>query len=173
MRLNFPVLDLPTAEETLAFRAVETILRNDPALKAVTKLFIAWRGDVEDIWKPSVSTCPYLRISPFDGQSRRETEQQHRMPLRIEVMAAVIGSNVDNMTNYWACIRRALFPQNSVAQLNVVLATIAAAQAKGAMISRAIITDQGYGVVANAKNDGDRITWSSGTLELVMLVSTP
>jgi hypothetical protein len=41
------------------------------------------------------------------------------------------------------------------------------------MISRAIITDQGYGVVANAKNDGDRITWSSGTLELVMLVSTP
>ena len=173
MRLNFPVLDLPAAEETLAFRAVETILRDDPALKAVTKLFLSWKGEVEDIWKPSVSTCPFLRITPIAGPSRRETEMEHRMPLDIEIMAAVLGSNSDNITNYWACIRRALFPQNSVAQLNAVLATIAAAQAKGAMISRAIITDQGYGVVANAKNDGDRITWSSGTLELVMLVSTP
>jgi hypothetical protein len=173
MRLNFPVLDLQPAEETLAFRAVETILRNDPNLKAVTKLFIAWKGDVEDIWRPSVTTCPYLRITPFAEASRRETEIQHRMPIQVEIMAAILGSNADNIMNYWACIRRALFPQNNVAQLNSVLATIAAAQARGAMISRAIITSQGYGVVANQKNDGDRITWAQGTLELVMLVSTP
>jgi hypothetical protein len=173
VRLNFPVLDLPAAEETLAFRAVDTILRNDPALKAATKLHLSWKGDVEDIWNPSVSTCPFLRITPIAGPSRRETETEHRMPLDIEIMAAVLGSNSDNITNYWACIRRALFPQNSVSQLNAVLAVIAKAQSTGAMISRAIITSQGYGVVANPKNDGDRITWAKGMIQLVMLVSTP
>jgi len=173
VRLNFPVLDLPAAEETLAFRAVETILRNDPALKAATKLFLSWKGDVEDIWKPSVSTCPFLRITPVAGRSRRETEMEHLMPLDIDIMAAVLGSNSDNITNYWACIRRALFPQNSVNQLAAVLAVIAKAQSSGAMISRAWITSQGYGVVANPKNDGDRITWAQGTIQLNLLVRTP
>jgi hypothetical protein len=173
MKLNFPKLDLQTAEEVLAFRAVDQIIRNDPALKAVTRQYISWQGDVEDIWKPSVSTCPYLRITPLGGSSQWETEQQHKMPLRIQFTAAVVGSNADNLLNYWACVRRALFPQNSVSQLNAVLATIAAASARGAMISRGIIRDQNFGVLVGTKNDGDRINWTQASLEVVLLVNTP
>jgi hypothetical protein len=173
VRLNFPVLDLQTVEEELAFGAVESILANDPTLKAVTKLFLSWKGDVEDIWKPSVATCPYLRITPMGGSAAWETEQQHKMPLKIEITAAVIGSNRKNLLNYWGAVRRALFPQNSVNQLNSVLAIIAAASAKGAMISRGIISDQNFGVVVHTKNDGDRICWTQATLTVVMLVATP
>lgn len=174
--LNFPVLPLPDGEETIAFRAVESILRNDVTLSGVTQLFLAWRGEVEDTWNPSLTTCPFLRISPAGMPSRRESETQHRMPMRITFEAAVVGSNVTAMTNYWAAIRRALFPQNNP---TATAANRAIMQAAG--VSNGILMSPAYGVIKVGSDGsliagntgGQAITLAVGTLELVMLIMTP
>ena len=169
MKLNYPHLDLPDSEESVAFDAIEQILTTDPALSSVTQLFVAWRGDVEDLWEPTVSTCPFLRISPGGMASGWEQEGAHKMPMSIAIEAAVVGSDRRQIMNYWGAIRRALWPQGDAVRrdANRIIT-------QGANICRPILTAPSYGCIeiGEAKG-GSRITLASGTLELVLLINTP
>lgn len=167
MKLSYPVLDLPRAEETVAFRAVETVLANDPVLKAATKTFLAWRGDVEDLWEPSNVTCPFLRISPGGAGSAWATERQHRCPVIVTIEAAVLGSNSDQICNYWGAIRRALFPQTTLMGTTIANQLVAAGISKGTLQQPAFGTIE----VGEAKG-GQRITLATGQLELLLLITT-
>lgn len=167
MRLNYPRLSLPDSEETIAFRAVEAALKDDPTLNAVTRLFLAWRGDIEDLWEPTVTTCPFLRISPGGAGSAWATERQHLSPIAITIEAAVVGSDSDQITNYWGAIRRALFPQTTVLGLALEAKLTAAGIAKGTL------TEPAFGVVSVGETSGGpRITLATGRLECKLLITT-
>jgi hypothetical protein len=169
MKLNYPKLSLPEAEETVAYAAVVKVLEHDPVLRSTTKLFLAWKGDVEDLWEPSVATCPFLRVSPGGAPSNWESEGQHKMPISLTVEAAIVGSDVRQMMNYWACIRRALWPQGDTAARDRIHAIFQAAR-----INRPIISSPAYGVIEIGEaRGGPRITLATGSIKLNLLINTP
>ena len=103
MQLNYPRLALPDAPETVAFRAIDAILRTDPTITSLCQvpgaaggssggggLYLSWTGQIEDVWEPSATTCPFLRISPGGLGSSWETEGQHRMPMAIAIEAGAV-----------------------------------------------------------------------------------
>jgi hypothetical protein len=107
-------LDLPDAPETLVFRAVERVLRDDAGL-AIVRTWATWRGeDIDLIDFPSSTQCPFLRISPLPTASERDTEITHKMPITIKLFLAVVGTNVDNIINLCGAVRVAIFPQNNI-----------------------------------------------------------
>lgn len=165
MSLSYPHLKLPTAPETLAFRAMVTILQSDPLLKATVRAWRVWDGSSEDILDPTFATCPYLMIRPLPSQSQWETEGQHKMPLVTRIDTAVAGSNVDQLLNFWNAVRSALWPKDP-ARFATVRSIVLAAN-----ISRPIMTMCGYGAVLEEK--GLRMLLANGKLQLNLLISTP
>jgi hypothetical protein len=163
--LAYPKIALPDVEETIAFRTVDTILRGDPTLQRVTKCFNSFRGDSTDVMGPTPATCPYLQIAPQAIASRWEAESMHNMPLGVTISAAVNGSNVDQIMNYWGFVRRALWPSDPE---RVVSIETLAAQAG---TTRPAMTMQGYG--SKLLPDGGRILVAVGTLNLLLLINTP
>lgn len=153
----------------IAFRAVDSILRHDPVLSSITEQMLSWRGEVEDVLDPTASTCPWLRISPSADVSWWETEGQHRMPMSITLEAAVMGSDITQMLNYWAAIRRALWPQGDATARDAIRTAMQAAR-----ISRPILTQPSYTVMKLTDSDsGARITLAQGQLRLILLIDTP
>lgn len=163
--LNYPKLALPDAEETLAFRAAERILRTDPTLSRVVRSWNAWDGSPGDVLEPTFSTCPYLRLAPMPTGSAWQTEGQHRMPVLVGIQVAVAGSNADQLVNLWAAVRRALWPSDPAR-----MATVRQI-ADAAKVVRPVMTLCGYGV--RAEERGHRLMMAEGTLELLLHVNTP
>src|SRR5580765_6845557 len=103
-------LNLPDCEETLAFRALETVLKNDGLFSRTINKFSAWRGEDLDAMELSFSMCPYLAIGPAAQESDWVTESQHSMPMYVRFLIAVKGTKYDNLANFWGIIRSAIFP---------------------------------------------------------------
>lgn len=103
-------LDLPDCEETLAFRALEQVLKNDGLFSRTVNKFSAWRGEDLDAMELSYSMCPYVAIGPAAQESDWLTEGQHSMPLYVRFLVAVRGTKYDNLANFWGMIRRAIYP---------------------------------------------------------------
>ncbi len=165
MPLNFPKLDLPDSEETIAFRAVERILRNDPTLKRTLRHFHAWRGEQDDVLFPSPATCPELTIAPRPQASAWEAEGLHKMPFTIGFTLSVNGTNVDQLMNLWGAVRRALWPRDPV-QMAAVRQIVVDAH-----ITRPTLTLSGFGV--QLQDRGARVLIAQGQLNVLLLVSTP
>ena len=102
MSQSNPQLPLPAAPETQAFRAFETVLKDDPTLSPIVRTWVTWTGSNDDLLEPTFSNCPYIRLSPFPAGSDWVTEGQHSSPLVIRIQAAVSGSRADNLLNFWA-----------------------------------------------------------------------
>ena len=170
--LSYPRLPLPDTAEVLAFDAVERILATDPVLAGVTETFLAWTGNLEDLWEPEINTCPFLRISPGGSPSGWETEGQHRMPMTVTIEAAVVGSDRRQIQRYWGAIRTALFPPRVIG--DTTRSDFIRTLTQQAGISRPILTAPAYGVIEIGElKGGPRITLATGTLELILLISTP
>lgn len=163
--LNYPRLDLTDAQETLAFRAIDRILRQDPAVKPTFgRSIYSWLGDALDEAEPSLDMCPWLRLTPAPGTAEWENAGQHRMPMTVGIEIAVAGTRVDNLMNAYATIRAALFPQ-APAQLAIVQGIIQAAQ-----ITKGTLTKAAYGTRRDDK--GNKLLYAMGSLELLLLVNT-
>jgi hypothetical protein len=163
--LNFPKIGLPDVEETIAFRTVDRILRQDPTLQRVTRAYCSFRGDATDTTSPTPASCPYLQIAPRPTASRWEAESMHNMPFNIAIAAAVNGSDVDQLMNYWGFIRRALWPKDPARLLAIQT------QTAEARITRPTLIMQGYG--SQLQSDGGRILVAQGTLNILLLIDTP
>jgi hypothetical protein len=163
--LNYPKLSLPDVEETIAFRAVQRILVNDPVLKRVIRTWNTWDGDATDLSQPTPSTCPYLAIAPRPDGSQWEAEGMHSMPFTVGFTVAANGSNVDQITNLWGHVRRALWPRDA-ARMAVVRGLVV-----NANITHPTMTLAGYGVQVQDK--GARVIVAQGHLRVLLLISTP
>ncbi len=163
--LNYPKLALPDCAEVLAFRAVETVLSTDPTLSRVTRYFNAWTGDAADVLPPTFALCPYLQIAPAPLASDWEAEGLHKVPMAISLLCVVAGSNRDQLMNYWAAIRRALWPQDPdrFAAVRQVV--------QDARITRPVLQAQAYGVKVDEA--GARMLVAEGSLRLILHVDTP
>ena|SRR5208337_307925 len=164
MGLSYPQLKLPDSAEKIAFRAVDQMLRSDPLLSTTVKAWRSWRGEDVDILDPTFATCPYIRLSPVPESSSRQTEQQHRMPLDVRIQAAVAGSDFNQLSNFWAAIRTALYPTNAARRTTILN------MANTALIARSQMTMNGYGVKVD--DTGLRMMIAQGTLQLILLVQT-
>jgi len=165
--LAYPKLELPDCHEVIAFRAIETVLKTDPTLKRVTKHFNAWTGDPSDVIGPTFALCPYLQISPAPMPSNWESEGQHSMPMAIGLLCVVAGSNRDQLMNYWATIRHALWPPDTQSERFATVRKLV----QDARITRPVLQANAYGV--KAEESGVRLLAAEGTLKLTLLVNTP
>jgi hypothetical protein len=163
--LNYPKLALPDVEETIAFRAVDSILRGDPTLQRVVRQFNSFNGESADTFGPTPATCPYLQLSPRPSASKWEAEGMHNMPFSVVIAAAVNGSDVDQLMNFWGHIRRALWPADPAR--NLAIQTLVAK----ARITRPTMTMQGYG--SQLQKDGGRLLVAQGSLNVLLLIDTP
>ena len=116
-----PDLQIPLSVESASFRAIESVLKNDPTLGPLLRHFSAWRDEDADLMEPEWGLCPYLRISPSPIESDWVTEGQHTGGFALNVQLAVQGTRIDNLMNFWAVVRNAIWPQditasNAVAQ---------------------------------------------------------
>jgi len=167
-KLSYPELPLPDAEETIAFRAVAAVLRDDSTLQACNVTFRAWEGNVGDLDEPAVANCPYMRLTPAAGNSGWINEGQHELSLDVTIEAAVVGSDVDQLLNLWAAIRRALWPGRTIEARDA-----RRQQMRTARILRPTLTRPAFQVVVDDKDAGVRIATAAGTLKLILHVDTP
>jgi hypothetical protein len=164
--LTFPKLDLAPGPETIAFRCVESILRDDPVLKRVISKngWYSWLGDAQDDSDATLSSCPWIRLTPQAGDSDWESENQHRSPLLVGIELAVAGTNADQLMNLWHAVRRALFP------LDVAALQAIRDRADAAKITKSRISRPAFGI---RKDDaGNKFGIAGGVLELLLLVDT-
>jgi hypothetical protein len=164
--LSFHKLQLPDAEETIAFRAVDKILKHDIVLKHVLKTYNSFTGSTIDLLTPTPAMCPYVQISPKPMQARWESEGEHRAPLTILILCAVEGSNADNLMNLFGCVRRALWPMDPAKK-----AEVDAIKNATPVIMKATLSLAGFGVIPLAK--GSSVIGAAGHLELLLHVPTP
>ncbi len=160
-------LNLPDAPETLVYRAVERVLRNDPVIQAATRTFVAWNGEDADLLEPTYAMCPYLRINPFPTESNWVTEGQHDMPVTVRFQIMVKGTKFDNLANYWHAIRRAFFPID-VEEANAVRAVLRGIDES--LVTRPSITMNSYAI--GAEIDGLRMSLGEGAIKFDLLVRT-
>lgn len=160
-----PNLQIPTCQETKAYRALCQVFRNDPILLSVTTMFVSWSDRDEDLWEPSWNFCPWLKINPAPTESDWITESQHTMPVTVQMQVATQGTNVDNLMNYWALIRAAIFPQTDVASAEAVRNLLMSAG-----VNKPTINLNGFGY--NVDDAGNRILIANGTIRLGLFVGT-
>jgi hypothetical protein len=160
-------LNLPDAPETLVYRAVERVLKNDKVIQAITHTFVAWNGEALDLDEPTYSKCPYLRINPFPTESNWVTESQHDMPVQVRIQIMVRGTKFDNLANYWHAIRRAFFPLD-VAEAEAVRAVLRGVDQS--LVTKPSINMNAYSI--GAEVDGLRMSLGEGAIKFGLLVRT-
>jgi len=107
-----PKLDLPTAERTSVFRAMETIVRQNAIFGRIIKpdRFRTWEGHPRDIKPFSYQEAPCLRWTPQNGPENFQTPNQMHGDLYISCEVLVAGSCSDDMTNFWRMLETCFYP---------------------------------------------------------------
>jgi hypothetical protein len=140
-------------------------LRGDPTLQRVVRTYNSFTGESGDSLGPSPATCPYLQIAPKPTASKWEAEGMHNMPFTVVIAAAVNGTDVDQLMNFWGHVRRALWPADPTR--NLAIQTLVAK----ARITRPTMTMQGFG--AQPQRDGGHLLVAMGSLNVLLLIDTP
>jgi hypothetical protein len=159
-------IKLPDSEETIAYRSIDSILRNDTLLKRVIKTYVTWDGSKLDGQEPTASMCPYLMIVPSSRPSGWQTEGQHAEPMQVGIYAAIVGSDANQIMNLWGAIRLALFPRDLAAQDAIRV------KVTDAGITQGEITMPAYTVKVDTNGESGTIMAATGTLELYLLINT-
>jgi hypothetical protein len=162
--LAAPKLKLPNSPEQVAFRFVEQILRSDPLLSTTMRTLRAWRGEADDFRGPTFAVCPFVMITPWPEPSTRKTEIQHQMNLDIRIEVAVGGTDFDQLFNFWAVVRSAIFPIVEPRRTTVLN------MSNAANITRSQIILNAYGW--KPESESLRLIGAQGTLQLVLLIQT-
>ena len=112
-KLSFPRLGLPPFTPVRMFRALDQVLRTDPAFSTACNTFLSWTGTTEDAIEPTFGLCPYCRISPIGSPWEMVTEAQHSSPVFVDVVMAIQGLDFDQLGNFWGLLHYAIYPQNN------------------------------------------------------------
>lgn len=159
-------LGLPAAPETIAYRAVERILKSDPTLNRAVRCWTSWKGDPGDGIAPTPAACPHVALSPMPGPTGWETEEQHNASLYFRIEPAVAGTNADELLNLWHAIRQALFPPDVDSERFAWVRR----QALDARIVKPTLILSGYGAATDP--DGGRMLFGRGVLKVLLHVQT-
>lgn len=165
-KLTYPQLDLPVAQEVVAFREIIKVLKSDTVFGPVVNTWVVWDGSVNDTTEPQYSFCPFCQVSPFPTESSWITEGQHSMPIVLRVLLGVAGTNFDAIGNFWAAMRAAIFPQNNPTRRAFVESRLVGV----ARITRPTIQVSAYGQQTEEK--GAKFMIADGTIRFGLLIGT-
>jgi hypothetical protein len=112
--------DLPDGPRTLAFQAVEDILREDPVLMGYVKTWSTWRGDGNDTMDVVSTMCPYLQLTPVPLPNRPLGESRREAVLGIDIRIATAGLLANRIINFWDAVEDALVRGKPFRQTNVL-----------------------------------------------------
>lgn len=108
-RLRRTIAGLPRGKRTQLFRAVEEILRDDPALARVVKTWRSFEGEPGDLDPVVPDECPWVRLRlerrPI-GWLPAESYMTVEVSVLIEV--AVAGTCQDDLVDLWEAVEAAL-----------------------------------------------------------------
>ena len=102
-------LALPTAERTAVFRAMVSILRNDPIVSRVCKAIKAWEGKPTDAETLVLGMAPVIRLTPVGTGDEWMSPASVVGTLTINVEMLISGYNADDMGNLWRAIIAAFY----------------------------------------------------------------
>jgi len=126
-------LDLNMAPETAVLRAFETILKTDPTLKRVVKVWRTWKEKPGQLPPFGIAQCPdgqaAIRITPTAGPDQWKFPGAFVADLFLHFEMFVKGGDADDPLNLWHAIKLAFYPVNNAAAQNAHWATLQAAGA--------------------------------------------
>lgn len=160
-------LPLPAAEEKVAFRAFDDVLRSDPDLKRVVKTWSSQRGEHEDLLMPCPALCPFVQLAVKPAGAEWAAEGQHKEPIYIAISVAVAGTSVDPLLDLWAAIRRAVFPQDPAR--DALVSTKLRTEAK---VSKPTIVSPAIDLAADKKEASANMAVARGLIKLSLTVDT-
>jgi hypothetical protein len=106
--LNRLVPELPDGLRSIAFRAVEQVLREDPVLSGVVKTWRTLEGRDDDTQEVGWDNCPLIALSPSPQPDRKLTHENANVTMVIYVEVYAPGTCVDDMLNLWDAVGAAL-----------------------------------------------------------------
>ena len=128
-------LDLPTSPRTAVFRAMETIVRQNPVFGRIVKpdRFRTWQGESRDIKPFSYQEAPCLRWTPMNTGEQFKTPDTMAGDLLINCEVIVAGSCSDDLTNFWWMLTRCFYPAAITAR-NTIIQTLQTAGARSGLV---------------------------------------
>jgi hypothetical protein len=117
------IKQLPTSPRTKVFRAICSILKQDPVLSSAIRpeSMRFWSGAPHDTMEFSFSSAPAIRLTPAGTGEVFRFPSARTGDLLINVDCVIAGTDADDQMNLWWAIERAIYPDNFVLQqANVV-----------------------------------------------------
>jgi hypothetical protein len=112
------IKQLPTAPRTKVFRAIISILKNDPVLSSVIRPpnFRAWSGGSHETVEFTYSSAPAIRITPTNGPDLWKFPSAQVGLLFLNVDLLIPGTDADDQLNLWWALEKAIYPSSFPAQ---------------------------------------------------------
>lgn len=127
-------LDLPQSPRATVFRAMETIVRNNPTFQRVVKPdnFRTWQGHPRDSKPFDQSNAPAMRWTPQNTGEQFRTPELISGDLLINCEILCRGSCVDDLTNFWWMLARCFYPEGG--GNNPIVKTLVGAGARSGLV---------------------------------------
>ena len=135
-------LDLPVSPRAGVFRAMETIVRQNPVFGRIVKPgnFRTWQGDPNDVKPFTVAEAPCIRWTPMNTGETFRTPDTMAGDLLINCEVIIRGSCCDDLTNFWWMLTRCFYP----ASLSTRQANVLALQNAGARSGLVLFSQPAY-----------------------------
>jgi hypothetical protein len=150
----------PGGARMRVFRAVEAILKEDPALADRVKTWSSWDGEGGDQMPTASGMLPYLQLSPVVQDTNTWGVEAVAVNFAIRVRIAVPGLVAEDIINYWDAVEDALVRRKPFRDTDV-LCYLASQGCDFHVLSR-----PGFGAWESAKHPPDKYLEGDGLLLL-------
>ena len=128
-----PLLRLPTSPYASVFRAIVQTLQADATLRGAVQptSWRVWEGTHADKQPVAITAAPGVRLTPDPGGEQWWSPDSAVGVLTVHVELYVRGTCVDDVSNLWWAIVRALYPMSQPAKLAIQAKLVAAGAETG------------------------------------------
>ena len=138
--MGVTALNLPQSPRDAVFRAMETIVRQNPTFQRIVKptSFRTWQGNPEDAREFTFEIAPALRWTPQPGPVRFLSPSIQVGDLYVNCEILLKGTNVSDLLNFWSMLETCFYPGPSPVLgpgNNAILLTLQNAGANTGLIS--------------------------------------
>ncbi len=105
-------LNLPQSPRDAVFRAMETIVRQNPTFGRIVKptSFRTWRGNPEDAKEFTFEIAPAMRWTPMNTGEQFRTPDTMSGDLLINCEILLQGANCSDFQNFWWMVVKCFYP---------------------------------------------------------------
>lgn len=103
-----PSLDIESRYRAKAFRAIETVLREDPVLGRVVNRWSTREGVAGELIAPTADQMPMIALTPVPNPSTVFGVDETRINFAVAVQVFVKGTCVDDLFALWEAVEDAI-----------------------------------------------------------------